>query len=704
MKTAGFGFGKTVLQLRLELAGRTICEGRTDAMPPEVRIGRAVDCEWRIPPTDKTASNHHARLYRKRGKWWVEDTASRNGLYCKGEKVSAWCLAAGDQVSIGDCVLSVSRPDERNEGKAERHRLEQLNGADAGRTVELDREASVIGSAPTCDIVCDDNLVSHRHAELVCKRDGSCWVKDLKSRNGTRVNRVQLKTGERMLRDGDVLSVAYVDFRFWDKNTVHTPSHLRLRAAVAALTVLACLAGWFFWSALHPSAAAYLKDAMKQAKAGRFDAAAKLAEEARQARHGSAYAAQIDDRLCEIRDWQATAVAWEKVQVDLSSSRWTDAGSDFTAVVKWDWNEDSAPRHQRRAEACKNLLDAFLAMRGTLPQPGEPDCDVGAEEFEEKLAKWETALAAAKAEKAMEDETWVNDFVARIPVGEDAPGGGAAGKFRIEEVRVVHDRDKVLGPLEKAGEAVAEEIRTALAEYAGFREAVKGLGADTDPLPLPAAACLARAEALLAESKARETRRKADQAERKYRVVRYAPLLKKQLDGARNALAELVKAEKTVAGNLEAVAALEPGWDKKLADIPDFKAPTDESAFKDYRKSLATANGELREIARTLANTHLAALRGIGFAPDGKTPHAIGRVLQDGVLDDILRFVDWRQEARTWGTGTNAIAGCAYDEILGCEYVIDFLNAYDNAETSFENWSPENLGADGRPCPVARRA
>ncbi len=71
MNTGGFAFSKKALEIRLEMNGRVLCEGTTKDLPAETTIGRAADCTWRMPPTDKTASNHHARLYGQRGKWCV---------------------------------------------------------------------------------------------------------------------------------------------------------------------------------------------------------------------------------------------------------------------------------------------------------------------------------------------------------------------------------------------------------------------------------------------------------------------------------------------------------------------------------------------------------------------------------------------------------------------------------------------------------
>lgn len=462
MKAGGFGFGRKALEIRLEMNGRVLWEGTTQDLPPETTIGRAADCGWRIPPTDKTASNHHARLYSKRGKWYVEDTGSRNGMYCKGEKVAQWCLSAGDQVSIGDCVLVAVRAETPDGAKSEYHRLEQLNGAEAGRMIDLDRDCSIIGSAPTCDIVCDDNLVSHRHAALECKRDGSCWVKDLKSRNGTRVNRVQLKAPERMLRDGDILSVAYVDFRFWDKNTTHVPSNIRLRAAVAAMTVLVCLAGWFFWNAAHPSADHLLKRAVRQAEKGQFRAAMQLTADARLARHHASYMPQIQARALDIRNWQDTAMAWNSIQNHLQNRLWIWAQQGFTKVSQWNWNTDTAIVHKRRADCVQRMLDTFLAMRSALADPSAAAADL-----EAVRDAWEAALEAAQREPEMQASSWPIAFEAQVGFGNDA-----------KTVSTDTAYTNAWHPLRDAGMAISAEIARGIGEERKMRASIARLGQD----------------------------------------------------------------------------------------------------------------------------------------------------------------------------------------------------------------------------------
>lgn len=695
-----FGFGKKALEFRLEMNGRVLCEGTTKDLPPETTIGRAADCTWRIPPTDKTASNHHARLFTKRGKWVVEDTGSRNGLYCKGQRVSQWTFSAGDQVSIGDCVL-VARPAEEQDAKrAEHHRLEQLNGADAGRMVDLERETSVIGSAVTCDVVCDDNLVSHRHAEVTCKRDGSCWVKDLKSRNGTRVNRVALKANERMLRDGDILSVAYVDFRFWDKNTTHVPSNVRLRAVVAVMTVLVCMTGWFFWNAAHPSAEHLLKLALREGGRGHFAEAGQLAVAARLARHHVSYAPEIQERNLAIRNWQETAMAWEDIQDNLGGRRWVSAQKAYSRIAKWDWNTDSATLHQRRAECVKRLLDAFLEMRKALESTY-----AGREKMASVRAAWEAALRDAEREPAMQEAVWPLAFNAMVP------GEG--------EEMVLHETDteyeNVWHPLREAGRAISAEIATGLAVEKAMREELAQLipppGTDgrdktavRNILAGRASACREKLQTLHEADQAHKRAQQADQQERKYMVLRYCSLPEAEYSRVRPALDELAAAERIVVSNLETVASMETDWEKRLQPELAFPSHIDDMALRDYQSALSSANAAVcGRKQRELKNIHFRAFLRMGLAEPSGTPHSVARLMRPGMVQEILRFIDWTKPPVMWGSEV-PIQGCAYDECLGSYYTYMFLSSAPEDAKEYLDRTPTMLEEDHQFCPVARRA
>jgi adenylate cyclase len=77
--------------------------------------------------------------------------------------------------------------------------VEYLDGT-TEKHQQLGAGATVIGRAPTCDVVVNDSSVSRRHAQLSVL-DGMCTVVDLGSRNGTYVNGQQIDSAQ--LNDGD---------------------------------------------------------------------------------------------------------------------------------------------------------------------------------------------------------------------------------------------------------------------------------------------------------------------------------------------------------------------------------------------------------------------------------------------------------------------------------------------------------------------
>jgi pSer/pThr/pTyr-binding forkhead associated (FHA) protein len=82
--------------------------------------------------------------------------------------------------------------------------LEIVEGADAGRRVELEAPLTV-GRAADADLVLADELVSRRHAR-VSQRGAGAVVEDLGSRNGTFVNGNQIH-GPTRLVPGDQLQL-----------------------------------------------------------------------------------------------------------------------------------------------------------------------------------------------------------------------------------------------------------------------------------------------------------------------------------------------------------------------------------------------------------------------------------------------------------------------------------------------------------------
>jgi hypothetical protein len=84
-------------------------------------------------------------------------------------------------------------------------------------------DSLTVGRLPDCDLVLDDSSVSKQHAVLRWdEAERRCTVKDLGSRNGTFLNGTITMKREVTLRDGDILSIGYVQFWYLLTETLYT--------------------------------------------------------------------------------------------------------------------------------------------------------------------------------------------------------------------------------------------------------------------------------------------------------------------------------------------------------------------------------------------------------------------------------------------------------------------------------------------------
>jgi hypothetical protein len=81
--------------------------------------------------------------------------------------------------------------------------------AQRGQSFDLEDELTV-GRAPGCGVKVEDAYTSNIHARLF-RRDGSLWLEDLGSTNGTWVNGERVETARRLGR-GDLLQVGSTVF------------------------------------------------------------------------------------------------------------------------------------------------------------------------------------------------------------------------------------------------------------------------------------------------------------------------------------------------------------------------------------------------------------------------------------------------------------------------------------------------------------
>lgn len=363
-----------------EKDGRILYECGPDSLSGRsIVVGRSRECDWCTAGIDNTLSSRHAELRLRRGALFVRDLGSRNGLYCRGERIKEHRFSPGDTVLLGACKITVeAAKDPTREDAPEFHRLERLNGPGAGSVLELREESErgiEIGADPECAIHCPDTLVSRKHARLVVKKDGGCWIRDEGSRNGTTVNGVPLKKDkERMLRDGDVVGIAQLEFRFLEKGAVHVEARVGRKLLVAVATVAVAVMAFSLWNLSRTSARSILNRAEKTARQtwrttttndAVFAEAFSLLAAAEQARDADVYAADIRKTLDKFVAWTNTICSWRTVRADLRRGKWKDARARFPIGPDslWTFNSDEAPVAKHRAGETKSLLDAFWDVR-----------------------------------------------------------------------------------------------------------------------------------------------------------------------------------------------------------------------------------------------------------------------------------------------------------------------------------------------------
>jgi len=163
-----------------------------------------------------------------------------------------------------------------------------------------------IGSAPDCEIRFSDDLISAHHASINKRADGSCWIRDLKSRNGTYVNHQELtSSSERMLKDNDLISIADVDMTFWDGRVVHESFRFVYALLTLVVTVILCVVGYMVYQQFRPVSVYFIQSAGTEARNGDFVKAKQYLTEAKEAKNAS-------DMTNEIRALSKKVDVWER--------------------------------------------------------------------------------------------------------------------------------------------------------------------------------------------------------------------------------------------------------------------------------------------------------------------------------------------------------------------------------------------------------
>lgn len=81
--------------------------GQSYALASEVTLGRAEGCH--VPLDDAYASQVHARVFQRDGKWYIEDLGSTNGTYLNRRRVAGpMVMKRRDRLQIGNTVLELA--------------------------------------------------------------------------------------------------------------------------------------------------------------------------------------------------------------------------------------------------------------------------------------------------------------------------------------------------------------------------------------------------------------------------------------------------------------------------------------------------------------------------------------------------------------------------------------------------------------------
>lgn len=192
-------------------------------------VGRSRDNDVEI--ASPRASRRHARIAPGDGGHVVADLDSGNGTYLNGERLHGESrrLEAGDTITVGGEQLRYVTGQRTSLGAP----ASAIPARDV-RRIDFAGERVRIGRDPGNELVLDDPNVSRFHAEVV-PREGGLEVRDLGSRNGTRVDGAPASTAQ--LEPGAQIVVGPYRLIFDGTGLVARDDHGALRLDAEDVTV-----------------------------------------------------------------------------------------------------------------------------------------------------------------------------------------------------------------------------------------------------------------------------------------------------------------------------------------------------------------------------------------------------------------------------------------------------------------------------------
>jgi pSer/pThr/pTyr-binding forkhead associated (FHA) protein len=233
-------------------------DGKTTPVPltrDEYTIGRQEGNVIRL--TERNVSRRHARLFRTKGHWIIDDLGAYNGVFVNSVRVKERsAIKSGDTIQIGDyrlifrevaeaeaeesvviadageAIPSAPPPRLQSAVPGEQPKLIIINGPSPGMIVSLPDGDTVLGRGDTADVQIEDVSVSREHCKVELATD-YCKLLDMGSSNGVRINGIPRE--EHYLQHGDTIEMGNILVRFvaagaWDPLL----EQLQLQAAAPA--------------------------------------------------------------------------------------------------------------------------------------------------------------------------------------------------------------------------------------------------------------------------------------------------------------------------------------------------------------------------------------------------------------------------------------------------------------------------------------
>lgn len=236
------------IKIRQPDGNRSVAIDKAEVVIGRKNEARAVDVD--LNP-DTTVSRVHARVWLSDAGVQIEDLGSSLGTIVNGDKLTAaMVINSSDMILLGETVLLVAseipaeRPKEKPRPAVKRSPVTDLNSfrlefevmSKGKRTaLKVPRGEAFIGRTNDdhqIDVDLSDDLAASRLHARVWVEDGACWVEDLESRHGVKVNDEPIKEATK-LGKADKIKIGSTQLRVQMQGAAMRPKPARPKRKVS---------------------------------------------------------------------------------------------------------------------------------------------------------------------------------------------------------------------------------------------------------------------------------------------------------------------------------------------------------------------------------------------------------------------------------------------------------------------------------------